>query len=133
MHWLYTGCTAGKSAKDERLSTLTEADQKEFEKQILKELQSLDEADALGSDDQKTVQLDQQSVGRLSRMDALQRQALAQATKRRRDARRLRISAALARLKDSEFGYCEDCGEPIPVPRLALDPATPKCVQCANG
>jgi len=80
-----------------------------------------------------TVTLDQQSVGRLSRMDALQQQAMAQATQRRRDSRSLRIDAALKRMAIDEFGYCQDCGEPISKKRLDLDPTVPVCLSCAKG
>ncbi len=96
-------------------------------------LQRLDAEDAAGAGDQATVTLDQQSVGRLSRMDAMQRQAMAQATSRRRAARRQRIDAALARIDDGEFGYCQDCGEEIATGRLDLDPTLAACVSCANG
>ncbi len=96
-------------------------------------LNDLARQDDLGSDSQKTVTLDQQSVGRLSRMDALQGQAMARATAARRDAQGARIRAALARLEDGEFGYCADCGDEISPKRLNLDPATPLCITCAKG
>jgi DnaK suppressor protein len=69
------------------------------------------------------VALDQQAVGRLSRQDALMSQSMARATQARRDAERRRLTAALARLEDGEYGYCEACGEPIAPRRLELDPA----------
>ena len=52
------------------------------------ELASLQAEDEGGAEDLGTVHLDQQSVGRLSRMDAMQRQAMAQANQRRRAARK---------------------------------------------
>ena len=55
---------------------------------------------------QKPVELDQTRVGRLSRMDALQGQAMAQETARRRDNEVVRIDAALKRVDDDEYGYC---------------------------
>ena len=54
-------------------------------------------------DSRKTVKLDQQSVGRLSRMDALQGQAMAQATERKRAAELQRIERALRNLEDGEY------------------------------
>ena len=75
------------------------------------------------ADSRKTVALDQQSVGRLSRMDALQQQAMAQATQARREAELAHIFAALNRLnEDSEYGCCDKCGEPISEARLLLTP-----------
>ena len=84
-------------------------------------LAALEAEDMAGREDQATVPLDQQSVGRLSRMDAMQRQAMAQATMRRRAAERLRIKAALDRLEDGEYGYCTDCGEDIARRRRTAD------------
>lgn len=82
--------------------------------------------------DRAPVELDQQSVGRLSRMDALQVQAMAEAQSRRRAQERRRIRAALARFDEGEYGWCQECGELIEPKRLDLDPATPFCVACAN-
>ena len=87
----------------------------------------------LGQSAQKTVELDQQSVGRLSRMDALQSQAMAQAQQRRRDAHKQALQAALRRLAEDEFGYCMECGEEIEEARLLANPAVLKCVSCLNG
>lgn len=95
--------------------------------------EDLDMEDKLGTADQRTVTLDQSSVGRLSRIDALQRQAMAQANLRRRDALRIRVGAALQRLDDGEFGYCTECGERISPARLSHDPSLPTCVSCARG
>ena len=96
-------------------------------------LERLDAEDAAGAGDQATVTLDQQSVGRLSRMDAMQRQAMAQATARRRAGERQRVHAALGRLDEGEYGYCTECGEEIEAARLAADPSIPACLSCARG
>jgi DnaK suppressor protein len=93
-------------------------------------LASLDAEDEAGREGQKTVELDQQAVGRLSRMDALQNQAMSQAQARRRQAERQKIYAALRRLDDGEYGYCADCGEAIAPARLAADPAIARCLDC---
>jgi DnaK suppressor protein len=95
--------------------------------------QELDEAEALGRDGQRTVELDQQSVGRLARMDALQNQAMAQAGGRRREVMARRIAAALERLDDGSYGECLECGEEIAEGRLAQDPTVPLCISCASG
>ena len=108
-------------------------DQAAVQARLLAELQSLESEDAAGGDDRATVALDQQSVGRLSRMDAMQRQAMAQATDRRRGARRRRIAAALERIDAGGFGWCAECGEPIAPRRLQLDPTVPNCIGCARS
>ena len=79
-----------------------------------------------------TVELDQTRVGRLSRVEALQDQAMARATAARRELELTRIDSALARLEGGEFGDCIRCGEPIPPARLEFDPATLVCVACAE-
>lgn len=79
----------------------------------------------------RPVALDQQSVGRLSRMDALQQQAMDEATERTRRRDLLRIERAEARLRDGEYGYCETCGEEIAARRLEVDPMAERCVRCA--
>lgn len=78
------------------------------------------------------VELDQQSVGRVSRIDAIQVQAMAQAVVKRREARIGRLRAALARIEDGEFGYCLECGEDIAAGRLEADPTFTHCVRCAG-
>lgn len=93
------------------------------------ELQSLATIEQQGAD---TVELDQARVGRLSRMDALQGQAMSVETKRRRQQLLKDISAALGRLDDDTYGECTECLEPINIERLRINPAVPLCVKCAS-
>ena len=80
----------------------------------------------------QTVSLDQSSVGRLSRMDALQSQQMALESRRRLDIQLNRVKAALERIENGEYGYCASCGEEINRRRLEVDPANPFCVDCAE-
>ena len=96
-------------------------------------MQEIDELRALsvGSKDGRApVELDQQSVGRLSRMDAMQQQSMDLAREERRKARLAILAAALRRLDEDEFGYCLSCEEDIPADRLAFDPAVTLCFDC---
>lgn len=77
------------------------------------------------------VTLDQASVGRVSRVDAMQAQQMALATERNRERELGQIEAALTRLDDGDYGYCIMCGEPIAEKRLRLNPAVPTCIDCA--
>ncbi|TVS16932.1 MAG: TraR/DksA family transcriptional regulator [Gammaproteobacteria bacterium] len=95
-------------------------------------LEELDALDAAGADAQKTVELDQSRVGRLSRMDALQGQAMAGASAARRQHERRRIRAALLRLDEGHYGRCLECDAPIVPGRLEIDPAAERCVHCAR-
>ncbi len=81
----------------------------------------------------RTVELDQSRVGRLSRMDALQSQAMSVETDRRRKVELQQIAAALGRIEDGDYGFCLGCGEAIAARRLALNPTAPTCIDCAQA
>jgi DnaK suppressor protein len=101
-----------------------------FRPLIEAELAELLKASDTSAEARGTVALDQQSVGRLSRMDAMQGQAMAQEQERRRQGR---IAALKATLKRMESGECAECGEPIAERRLEVDPTVLLCVSCARG
>ena len=105
----------------------------EFKILIEDKLKELRKEDELGKVSQQIVELDQQSVGRLSRMDALQSQAMAQAQKRRRNAMQVVLQAALKRIDEGEFGFCDDCGDEIGQSRLMANPIITKCISCIRG
>jgi len=102
-----------------------------YAERLSSELEEISRAARDTRADRKPVELDQQSVGRLSRMDAMQGQAMAQAIENRRQGRARAISEALERLKGEDFGWCDDCGEFIGSRRLDLDPTILRCVACA--
>ena len=79
-----------------------------------------------------TVSLDQ-PIGRLSRMDAMQQQAMAQANRRSAQLRLEQVGAALAAIGRQDYGYCRRCEEPIGYRRLKSRPESPFCVECQRG
>ena len=99
---------------------------------LLARKDELEAEDRTNADARDPITLQQDSVGRLSRMDAMQQQAMAQATQRRREAERRRIGAALERLDEGEWGWCTTCGEAIAEARLQHDPSVAQCVGCAG-
>ena len=88
---------------------LTKAQINKFKKRLLKMQDELDAISNISADSRKPVELDQTSVGRLSRMDALQGQAMQLETERRREIERQRIQAALERIETGDYGYCTIC------------------------
>lgn len=78
------------------------------------------------------VALDQSRVGRLSRMDAMQQQAMSQAAARLTDFERQRIQTALGRMQSGDYGYCILCDEEIAEGRLQFDPSVLTCISCAK-
>lgn len=105
--------------------------EEEARKTLLARQEALAQEDAANAESRDTVELQQDSVGRLSRMDALQQQAMAKATQARRVTERARIKAALERIDEGEWGYCLNCGDKIAEARLRHDPSIPTCIKCA--
>ena len=79
------------------------------------------------------VELDQSSVGRLSRMDAMQQQAMAKATRQKAQLRVTQCKAALSAFDRDEYGFCRKCEEPIGYPRLSAKPEAPFCLSCQRS
>jgi DnaK suppressor protein len=94
------------------------------------ELESIAET---GDESAAVVELDQAKVGRLSRMDAMQAQAMAKASSQRRKVLLREIDAALKRIDDGEYGLCQACVEPINPKRLDVDPTARLCIECASA
>ena len=103
-----------------------------FREKLLRLRDELQEIEQTGNEAAQTVELDQSRVGRLSRMDALQAQAMSIESVRRRNIKMQRIDAALKRIDKDEFGLCIKCEEEINPRRLEVDPAAPLCIDCAK-
>ena len=107
-------------------------DLKYFKKRLEERLEDL----TAGMEHQKKeaapVELDQTRVGRLSRMDAMQQQAMSQAVARLTDLERQRIQSALGRMESGDYGYCVICDEEIIEGRLRFDPSVLTCISCAK-
>jgi DnaK suppressor protein len=101
-----------------------------MEQKLILRLREVDEALRHSADALEPVKLDQTSVGRLSRMDALQQQAMRAGLRDAQLRQRRRIEAALARIREDVYGVCCSCGDDLPAERLQADPAAPFCVAC---
>ena len=84
------------------------------------------------SDASQVVKLDQNSVGRLSRVDALQAQAMAKASVSRQKNQLIKIHNAINRIDAGQFGYCCECDRLIAPARLELNPMIQTCIHCAH-
>ena len=114
------------------MTGLTQKQLGDFKKRLEDRRLELRELAATSQEGRKPVELDQARVGRLSRMDALQDQAMSLETDRRRQGEISSIEAALKRMADGDYGFCLSCGEDIALKRLAFDPTLPTCVHCAQ-
>ena len=111
----------------------TEEQLENFKQQLLLRKEELLGLTQTNEEAGQIVELDQTRVGRLSRMDALQGQAMSQERKRRRDIELKNIDAALRRIERDEFGYCVACDEEIAMARLEFNPAVTHCISCASA
>jgi DnaK suppressor protein len=99
---------------------------------IRQHIEQLDEQLSSARESAGTVELDQSRVGRLSRMDALQTQAMHQETLRRNSRQLAELRRAEQRIDADLFGCCDECGDAIARGRLELNPAITFCINCAE-
>ena len=107
-------------------------DLKYFKKQLEERLEAITAEQERQKEEAAPVELDQARVGRLSRMDAMQQQAMSQAVARLTDQERQRIQSALGRMESGDYGYCVVCDEEIAEGRLRFDSSVLTCIVCAQ-
>ena len=78
----------------------------------------------------EVVTLDQTTVGRISRMDAMQQQSMAVSTREKALSKLKRVQFALRAIANDEYGYCQQCEEAIAFQRLLAQPETIFCISC---
>jgi len=114
------------------MSDLSDTEIASYHSQLLKMLQTLEARQDEFDDASAVVELDQSRQGRLSRMDALQGQAMSKAMQVRRQQQLKEITLALKRIELNEFGYCQQCDELIVRKRLDINPTIRMCIKCAD-
>ncbi len=111
------------------MEPLTEKQTKELQEQL--EVRRAELEQLLASDDDTlAVELDQSRQGRLSRMDAMQQQAMAVAKRETYRQQLRQIIRALNRMAEDDYGFCQRCDEPIPMARLNIRPEAELCLKC---
>lgn len=122
-----------RSARIGRMSHLTPQQLTDFRQRLLAAKASAEELLGQTAGDNRPVEASGSTIGRLSRMDAIQVQAMSQMSRRQLDIRLQQIGAALAALDAGNYGVCRSCKEPINLPRLEALPEAPFCVDCQEG
>ena len=112
------------------MSDFSDAQLSEFKHQLLDIKNQLSLVLSGQHEKAEPVQLDQQSVGRVSRIDAIQQQQMAKAGEVQTSRRLILVNAALARFDSDDYGYCLQCDEPIARARLAIMPEAEYCIGC---
>ena len=114
-------------------SPLSAAQIGEIRADLLRTLSRLERSMKISGEAAPLKELEQDTVGRLSRIDAIQTQGLAQSLQDRERAQLASILDALRRIEEGRYGACTACGGPIPFERLAIFPETKTCAACAKG
>ena len=84
---------------------------------------------AAGQEDAKPVELDG-SIGRVTRIDAIQQQSMAKANLGANRLRLKRVQSARRALAEGHYGECQSCGELIAFKRLLARPEARFCIEC---
>ena len=109
---------------------LTDAERSELEADLRALQESLRSGLGTHQANAQPVELDQAAVGRVSRIDAIQQQQMADAQRRRNELRLKQVGVALRGFADDSYGDCKVCGDPIGYRRLKARPESPACVSC---
>jgi DnaK suppressor protein len=115
------------------MEELSDDEAQRLREQLVTLVAELEESLRASADAAAPVMLDQSSVGRLSRMDAMQQQSMAKATRQKAQLRLTQCKAALSSFDREEYGLCRNCEEPIGYPRLSAKPEAPFCLACQRG
>jgi DnaK suppressor protein len=113
------------------MDELTPGQLRELEEALLALRAELEALDRGLEDGTRPVEPDS-AIGRISRMDAMQVQQMAQANRRTARQRLQQVSAALQRVAADEYGECAECGDDIGYPRLKARPEAPFCLSCQS-
>ena len=105
---------------------------KDLQDQLEKRRDEILERQDMRTEASRPVELDQAKVGRITRMDSMQQQAMAKATDQRATQELKQIEGALGRIQAGEYGYCIKCGEDISKGRLRVNPSVLTCIACAE-
>lgn len=72
------------------------------------------------------------SIGRISRMDAINNKSVVDAALRTAKEKLSGLKSMLKKIHEPDFGTCDRCGDLIPERRLILMPQSKYCVRCAR-
>ncbi len=72
------------------------------------------------------------SLGRISRMEAINSKSVHEAALRNSRDTLMNLETAIQKIDDPEFEQCERCKNPIPFARILLMPESRRCVNCAD-
>ncbi|HEX2090878.1 MAG TPA: hypothetical protein VHG28_00695 [Longimicrobiaceae bacterium] len=112
--------------------TLSPAQIEEIRGELLRSLSRLERSIKISGEAARPGDLEQDTVGRLSRIDAIQNQGLTQSLHARERQQLASVLEALRRIEEGCYGACVACGGSIPFERLTIFPETRNCTACTR-
>ena len=101
--------------------------------ELLRALNKLERSLKISGESARPRDLEQDTVGRLSRIDAIQNAGLTANLEERERQQLRQVVDALRRIEEGVYGSCKACGGPIPFERLMVFPETLSCTTCSRG
>jgi DnaK suppressor protein len=129
-----SGSTIAKTSKVagarmELMSDLTDQQLEMYRERLLASKAAIEALLSQTEADSRPVDLDL-PTGRLTRIDAMQMQGMAQMNRHQLDIRRQQVEVALGALDAGNYGQCRSCKEPIGLGRIEVSPEAPFCLAC---
>ena len=109
---------------------MTQEELKKLEKEIKNLITKL-ESEILDLEESAAPVAPENSIGRISRMDAINNKSVVEASLRNRKKKLSRLHLSLSKVWEPGFGVCSNCKKSINPKRLMLVPESDKCVNCA--
>jgi len=105
---------------------------KEALRKKINELIIKSEAEIIDLEDMAAPVSPENSIGRVSRMDAINNKSVTEAALRNKKEKLSKLKVALSKIDSPGFGLCAMCKHPIREARLIFMPESSRCVRCAD-
>ena len=103
----------------------------QFKKRLIALIEKQEEEIALLEEMSKPIS-PENSIGRVSRMDAINNKGVSDASLRNKKDKLAKLKIALTKIDGAGFGICSRCSRPIIPARLMYMPESSRCINCAD-
>ena len=108
-------------------------DKQKLKSLIVNQISELEKQISLSDESSQRVELDQTLAGRVSRIDAIQQQKMAESSNLRDKKLVIDLKASLDKLSNDDYGICQECDEEISIQRLQIKPESIYCINCQEN
>ncbi len=110
---------------------MTAEDKQELKEKIIAMI-AKSEKDVIDLEEMSAPVSPENSIGRVSRMDAINNKSVMEAALRNKKSKLGKLRLALKNIDNADFGICKDCKNPIQAARLIYMPESTQCIRCAG-